>query len=823
MICQAVVFVAKRHVFLWGTLVLLLFAPAMARADGPEIPSGTRDVAEYGFDSDQIDGTKLSNILDPTGWLDGQIFGNPASATGFSGDALYFDGVDDYVEVVEASNMSYRNGLMVEAKVKVSDALTDGGGIVTKWYGGDQWLLAVHPNVGAFGKVVFTVRLDDGSTDGVYHQLDYHFTNPSYIGSWIKLTAVFNSSIGLQIFENDVLAAIKPVTGMPMVDGYSTIRIGDAGNDWSRFEGAIDDVKIWGDFTPAPRDVVRLVEYDFDEVTLDHKEVANEAVANDDWLTGELTGGVENTKTGLVEQDLVPGASQLPGDLALRLNVPWDGLATPIDSIEVTHGDYLEFGHGNLVQAKVYFEAPLSKSVSQIATQLTGGSAGLSHWRLAVDWIDGEGYNLTFIVHFEDGTNSIVKYPLPADYAGEWKDVAGSYDPSTGLAALFWEYRRVATTDVGDKAIRWGPDPIRIGRGEESTKWAAFEGRIDDVRIWGNNPGCDGLTTEADPIVGGMIVVNPLASGVPEYCDEGAMRFTNGEELTLDARPSDYYVFYEWQGPLRYLQHSEPHKHEIGISLVASVTATARFLEANEAPVMEVFPVDGSHNTGHDPTCNPDPCDYDGGPADSNDDCHGGGVDIFADLGTPVVASQSGQVRFRCDEIGGIVAENFNPSRSDWQFAYYYAHLDGICAENASGVVVHDPCQGFDYCADECEGCGEEEECWVCCEACRTWMPEMDDARTCPVYLENPQLVNGDWVYDVEAGQMLGWVGRSGNAACTSHHLHFGIYDSNWGWSCDDLNPFPFLYALESARFSDWIFGDGFETGDISQWSGGVP
>jgi hypothetical protein len=807
-----------------GTVCLIVVGPSAASADGPEIPPGAKDLAEYRFESDQIDGSNLSNVLDPTGWLDGQIFGEPTTVPGFVGDAMLFDGFDDYVVIPETANMSYRMGLVVEAKVKMSDSLANGGGIVTKWYGGDQWLLAAHPNAGAFGYVGFAVRLDDGTPDGVYHNVEYWFPDADYLGSWITLTAVFDPQVGLQLFQDNVLVASNPVTGMPIADGYSTIQIGDAGNDWSRFEGAIDEVKVWGDFTPAPRDVVRLIEYDFDELEVDDKDVANEAVENANWLTGELTGGVENENSGLFEQDLVLGSSQIPGDLALRLNVPWDDLATPLDSVEVIHGDHLEFGRGILVHAKIYFEAPLSKSVSQIATQLTGGTAGLSHWRLAVDWIEGEDYNLTFIVHFEDGTDTLVKYPLPPDYVGQWKDVAGAYDPTTGLAALFWEYRRVATTDIGQKAIRWGPDPIRIGRGEASTMWAAFEGRIDDVRIWGNNPGCDQLTTEADPVVGGWIVVKPQAGDVPDYCNKGPLHFANGEEVTLDARPSEHYVFYEWLGPLRYLEHSEPHKHEIGISIVAPVTATARFLEASQAPVMDTFPVAGPHNTGHDPTCSPDPCDYGGGAENSNDDCHGGGVDIFADLATSVVASQRGQVRFRCDEIGGIVAEIFNPSRTDWQFAYYYAHLDGVCLKNPEGDPVHNPCQGFDFCADECEGCGEDDECYPCCVACKSWVPEMaEQDKVCPEYFENRQLVNGDWVYDVEAGQMLGWVGKSGNAACTSHHLHFGIYDNEWGWDCDNLNPFPYLYTLENALFSEWIFVDGFETGNVSGWSNSFP
>jgi murein DD-endopeptidase MepM/ murein hydrolase activator NlpD len=49
-------------------------------------------------------------------------------------------------------------------------------------------------------------------------------------------------------------------------------------------------------------------------------------------------------------------------------------------------------------------------------------------------------------------------------------------------------------------------------------------------------------------------------------------------------------------------------------------------------------------------------------------------------------------------------------------------------------------------------------------------------------------LVAGD---AVAAGDLLGFVGTSGNAAGTPPHLHYGIY----GLSGDALDPFPFLTA----------------------------
>jgi murein DD-endopeptidase MepM/ murein hydrolase activator NlpD len=51
----------------------------------------------------------------------------------------------------------------------------------------------------------------------------------------------------------------------------------------------------------------------------------------------------------------------------------------------------------------------------------------------------------------------------------------------------------------------------------------------------------------------------------------------------------------------------------------------------------------------------------------------------------------------------------------------------------------------------------------------------------------------GDWV---EQGQVLGYVGNSGNAEGTPTHLHYGIYK----WMGGAINPYPLLAAETSSR-----------------------
>jgi murein DD-endopeptidase MepM/ murein hydrolase activator NlpD len=108
-------------------------------------------------------------------------------------------------------------------------------------------------------------------------------------------------------------------------------------------------------------------------------------------------------------------------------------------------------------------------------------------------------------------------------------------------------------------------------------------------------------------------------------------------------------------------------------------------------------------------------------------------LDIMSPRGTPVIAADDGTIaKLFTSKAGGLTIYQFDPTNS---FSYYYAHLDHY----ADGIA---------------EG------------------------------------------QQVKRGQLIGYVGSTGNAAPDAPHLHFGIFklgpEHQW-WKGEALNPYPIL------------------------------
>jgi len=108
-------------------------------------------------------------------------------------------------------------------------------------------------------------------------------------------------------------------------------------------------------------------------------------------------------------------------------------------------------------------------------------------------------------------------------------------------------------------------------------------------------------------------------------------------------------------------------------------------------------------------------------------------LDIMAAKGTPVLAAADGKVvKLFNSKQGGLTVYQFDPSE---KYAYYYAHLD-------------------------------------------SYAPDLKEGQ------------------QLRRGQMLGYVGVTGNSDPNAPHLHFAIFELNadkkW-WEGTPVNPFPYV------------------------------
>ncbi len=126
--------------------------------------------------------------------------------------------------------------------------------------------------------------------------------------------------------------------------------------------------------------------------------------------------------------------------------------------------------------------------------------------------------------------------------------------------------------------------------------------------------------------------------------------------------------------------------------------------------------------------------------ANTYEDARGAGrvheaLDIMAPTGTPVLAVADGEVeKLFTSDLGGLTIYQFEPTG---RYAYYYAHLDRYAADLKEGQTV-------------------------------------------------------------KQGEVIGYVGSTGNASDDGPHLHFGLFElgpeREW-WKGTAINPYPVFMA----------------------------
>ena len=215
--------------------------------------SGLQPLVNYCFNEKTVAVQGIApNDVRP-GVYDGRLQGDALAVADLAGHrpgAVRLDGETGNVQVEGSEALGLRRGVQVEALVYRQSNTTEDG-IAGRWYGDDQWLLTFYPE-GA-GKLVFTVRLEDGS----YQSVSYRLPDRKYLRTWVHVAAGYDIQRGLRLYWNGARVAAARSRGKRLAPTSKPIHVGDSGNTWSRFHGRIDEVKISAPSASSPQPILR--------------------------------------------------------------------------------------------------------------------------------------------------------------------------------------------------------------------------------------------------------------------------------------------------------------------------------------------------------------------------------------------------------------------------------------------------------------------------------------------------------------------------------------------------------------------------------------
>jgi hypothetical protein len=267
-------------------------------------------VAAYNFNEGT--GTTLGDLS--TNGNSGVISG-AAWAPGIYGQALSFDGQDDWVTVADASSLDLTTGMTLEAWVN-STARAGFETVVIK-EAGTEAAYALYGN-----------DLNNAPTTWVFDGASY-FSAPAAISlplnRWSHLAATYDATM-LRLYVNGVLTASVPAGG-PLVASSDPLRLGGNSISGEWFAGSIDDVRVYNRVLSAAE-----IEADMDTPIADvppdatSPSVAIASPANGATLSGLVTISANASDNAALAgvRFLVDGVSLDHQDTSSPYGLTWD-------------------------------------------------------------------------------------------------------------------------------------------------------------------------------------------------------------------------------------------------------------------------------------------------------------------------------------------------------------------------------------------------------------------------------------------------------------------------------------------------------------------
>ncbi|MDM8564109.1 PA14 domain-containing protein [Candidatus Halobeggiatoa sp. HSG11] len=419
-------------------------------------------IAYYNFDEKV--GSSIAVLSDIAGSNHGTLNGDPTwvdSGATLSkmlppGNAMSFDGVDDYVEItnVTSDDFSLEAWIKTDVSAPTGSYAYQGDGIIWSDVGGvaNDFVLAVLGDKLSFwdGNANMNITGTTNITDSNWHHV-----------------AVTRASGGSMTLYVDGSSNGSANAGTGALTDNSVIHIGANTITNRYYSGQIDEVRVWD--TVRSQDEIQ----DNMNSTVSSFESGLVAYYRFDQDSGQEVIDVSSHDHDGVLNDST-GPAWVPSGASTGYAMSFDGVD---DYVEVAHSNGLETAQYVTVEA--WIKANSLADWEGVLSFIQDNSNNESGYSLA--YKNGQMRFLLITESMAEG--DMMNNPGTAITTGEWVHIAGTYD---GSEIRFYKNGELMASEAKSGAIDWEFQPMGlfIGAYKDNNEAYYFDGQIDEVRLW---------------------------------------------------------------------------------------------------------------------------------------------------------------------------------------------------------------------------------------------------------------------------------------------------------------------------------------------------
>ncbi len=396
-----------------------------------------------------------------------------AVATGKIGQALNFDGVNDYVNCIGGGSLNLVDGdFSVSAWVNAKDFILDLYGRIL--YKGETsakgYTLMAGDTAATHDFFLFGTR-DAG---GTYHS---KYSSPNKLtGTWYHVVGVQSSGV-LSIYVNGVSESGSDLGATPTINTATGLQIGQRGDNLRWFNGLIDEVRIYNRALGAG-EISNLYNSGIAKFNVSPTKYLTSGLVgywtmdgnNVNWATGAVTDSSGKGNTGTIV-NMATSTAVAAGKIGQALN--FDGVD---DMVQITDAASLRPTGDMTVATWVKLDV-LPVTRGEQATLISKAASGVTSYQL---FVSGSSNKPIFQWDNTTPTDYFASYDT-ALTTGIWYHLVGVKD---GAVLRFYFNGSDAGTIPGSPTGTMyvtGPGPLRFGSPNASGR---LDGQMDEVRVY---------------------------------------------------------------------------------------------------------------------------------------------------------------------------------------------------------------------------------------------------------------------------------------------------------------------------------------------------